>query len=150
LSAEHEEEIERKWVKRSVKHLQTGDIYASCCKAAKSLGISSESVAKVANGECRQVKGHTFSYDLTKEAEPSVKKPARKNYGPSPFKKPFKHLQTGKVYSSLAEAEKDLELFSGDISAVLNGKLRHTKGNTFSYNKDAQLEPKAKRKNARS
>lgn len=42
-------------------------------------------------------------------------------------------VTTGKVYNSIADASRDLNLNSGTISKIINGKMKQTKGFTFKY-----------------
>ena len=48
-------------------------------------------------------------------------------------RRPIKCLTNGKVYSSIAEASRELILHPGAISKVCNGKQKSTNGYTFEY-----------------
>lgn len=60
--------------------------------------------------------------------------------------KPFKHLQTGEIFNTLAEAEEKLGVSQSHISQVLSGVRPHAECQTFSYEFSAALEPEAENK----
>ena len=111
--------------RKKVICLETQIIYNSICECSDLLQIQRSDIRKVCNGKRIKAKGLTFRFienEIVKDVEVENK-----------AKRKIICTNTNKVYESITEASKDLNVKHQHISAILNGRQKTTKGYSFKY-----------------
>ena len=107
-----------------------GNVYPSVRNAAVSLGINMSGILKTLKGKQGHTNGYTFA--LVTPAPPE------KRHGGGVAKKAVVD-QNGKIYPSISEAGRDLNISPNGISGVLRGELQQIKGFVFAYAESGML-----------
>jgi hypothetical protein len=109
---------------RAIICIQTGVEYGSIAEAARLIKISQSRISCVLNGTATTTAGYSFKY---KEGEFVQKEIKRKTI------KKIICVSNNKVYNSLSDASRDLDISASKICLVLKGVRSHTKGYSFKY-----------------
>jgi group I intron endonuclease len=117
---------DKKILGKSIICLQTLKIYPTVKSASIDLKISSSAISNNLCKRFNHIRGYVFEYYIE-----------GKNYLHADFHETGAAMkiiceQTGKIYNSLSECAKSMELSNSQISQNLNGQVSHVKGFTFS------------------
>lgn len=126
--------------------LDTLEIFNSICEASKKLPCSETGIREVLQGRYRSSHGLHFEYldkydpnkkyDLTVGHTEESKQKIRKFQINNVNNKQVICLETGKIYPSVAETGRQLNMCFSSIGSVCRGKKEHIKGLHFLYLKD--------------
>jgi hypothetical protein len=117
--------------------VETGNIYNSIKEASIQTKICKANISSVLRGVSDKAKGHSFRYlDDTLNKKYDKKRQQRR----SKLEKIAKELgheiiclNNDKIYFSIQEAARDLNISAGNIHQILKRKRKQTKGYIFKY-----------------
>lgn len=129
----HENTIEAN--KKPVKCLNDGVVYGSVKEVSIKLGLNINSVSAVVNGRKNTIKGYKFEHinEVAKrKADLRIEERHVNKY--AAIKRKVICLNSGVIYKSIAEAERELEV--NNVHFVCSGKRGSTKGYKFQFLED--------------
>lgn len=125
--------------KLAVYCYQTNKTYLSISEAGRQLGLNSGYICRVLNGSRSHVHGYTFKYvndSLNVPTKKNLTKEERSAVLTGRLMKNSKtiYCNNGGIYKSISKAAIACNIASYNISVVLSGKQKSTKGYIFSIN----------------
>jgi hypothetical protein len=107
---------------RPVIDSNTGKIYGSVQEASDELKIAQSLISRVCSGKIGKAKGYELAF--VDGTSPKYVDKLRRS---------IVELNTGKVYTSITEASKDLKIAHSSISMICTGQRKSAKGYRFAY-----------------
>lgn len=117
--------------------LETGVEFDSVIQASREMNICRSTIFSVLRGECITANGYTFRKIQNGEILHFERKKEPRGTG----EKAVICLDTGKVFDSTCQAERELNISKAQIIRVCKGKQKTAVGLTFRYFKDNQVVP---------
>lgn len=105
--------------------LETGEIFNSARIASDKLNIDASSIIAVCKN--RRFTAGDLHFMYLEEYDKN------KKYNLTSFKRKIICINTGEIFNSIQDAKNKLNIHSGHISEVCQGKLAHIKGYVFKY-----------------
>jgi hypothetical protein len=112
---------------RAVWCVETATKYDSCAEAALAINSTSSEVSAVCRRENKTCNGYHLCYYEDKELYVTPEKVRNANY------KQVKCIETGVIYSTIAEAERKTGVPRNDISATCRGRQKTAGGYQWEY-----------------
>lgn len=123
--------------KTKVICLETGVEFDSVVQASREMNICRTTIFSVLRGECISAEGYTFRKIKNGEILHFDRKKQPKGIG----EKQVICLETGKIFDSVAQVERELGISKSQVSRTCKGKQKATMGLTFRYFKDGEIIP---------
>ncbi|MBQ3423481.1 MAG: GIY-YIG nuclease family protein, partial [Romboutsia sp.] len=124
-------------VKTKIICIETGVEFDSVVQASREMNICRTTIFSVLRGECIAANGYTFRKIINGEIQHFERKKQPKGMG----EKKVICLETGKIFNSIAQIERELNISKSQVSRTCKGKQKTAMGFTFRYFENGEIVP---------